>query len=632
MRKQYARTAVREPEERYFPLRGGLDLITPPYQIDPGKMLDCFRYEISASGGYKPQDGFERLDGHGLPSEAVFQFLVFADPAAAIPEGDVVTGATSGATGVSLAAGLVDFEGSGTAEDTTGTGAFLLTSGEFLEGEQITVNGSTVATIATAYTPNTEMEDSHELYFHWLAVEKRRALVQKVPGSGPVRGVWRYNGTLYAFRNNVAGTACIMWKEDPAAGWVTVTTPVLAPGGWFRFENTNFGGSSSTIRMYGCDGANKAFEFDGTNFHQITTGMADDRPIVLCEHAKHLFLGYRGGSLQHSPPTEPRGVWSVVVNAGEIGMGEELQDLMSLPGGVLGIWCKDSISLLYGTGVGTWDLKSHTKEAGAVAGTVQNCGKIIFLNAAGLADFSATNAYGNFKSGTISPAIQPLLDLRRKAPVCGSVAVSKKNQYRIFFSDGYFVSVHLGGKYPVFTQGHYDIPVRCISAPKRADDELGNIYFGSDDGYVYKMDSGVSLDHEPMNAYFRLPYAHQGAPRRKKRYREIEIELDAFGGKQLFLQFCPDFSLSSPDIPQHKVVDVSESTGNAGLWDVSDWNSFNWDAGEGAAGGGGTAAGRVDGVAREMGLMFYFQAKNTVTPLHALNGIFTYFNFLGRQK
>ena len=146
------------------------------------------------------------------------------------------------------------------------------------------------------------------------------------------------------------------------------------------------------------------------------------------------------------------------------------------------------------------------------------------------------------------------------------------------------------------------------------------------------MDSGVSLDHNPMTAYCRLPYATQQTPRIKKRYREIVIELDAFGGKQLFLQFCPDFSLTNPNIPQHQVVDVSESSGNAGIWNMSDWNFFNWDEGSGATGGGGTASGRVDGVSTEMGLMLYFNAINTVTPLHILNGVFTYFNYLGRQR
>lgn len=624
------RRGVQEPKEAYFPLRGGLDLVTPPYQIQPGKMIDCFRYEIAESGGYKPIDGYERVDGHGLPSEAVFQCLVFVDALLAIEKDTVLMGNTSGATGISLCSGMVDF-GDGVSVNMAGSGAFLLTSGQFVTGETVKVDGSAVGVISLAYIPNTELVDSHELYFHWLAIEARRAQVLRVPGSGPVRGVWRYNGDLYVFRDNEEGTACLMYREDAVAGWAVVATPDLAPGGSYRFENTNFGGSTSTIMMYGCDGKNKAFEFDGTNFNQITTGMAIDAPILICEHKKHLFLGFPNGSLQHSPPTTPRAAWSVVLNAGELGMGEELQDALSLPGGVLGIFCKDSIHILSGTGVDSWSLACHSKLSGAVKGTVQDVGKIIFLNNAGFANLSATNAFGSFKSGTVSPIIQPLLAQLRKSNPCGSVAVSGKNQYRIFFESGYFITASFGVNDVVFTQGHYDVIVRCISAPSRADNELGNIYFGSDDGYIYKMDSGVSLDNKPMSAYFRLPYANQKTPRIKKRYREIVIELDSFGGKQLLLQFYPDFSFNRPDIPQHSIVDVSESTGNAGIWDVSDWNSFNWNNGP-EAGGGGTASGRVDGISTEMGLMLYFNAINTVTPMHVLNGVFTYFNFLGRQR
>ena len=626
------RIQVKEPKEHYFPLRGGLDLITPPYQIQPGKMTDCFRYEIAASGGYKPIDGFERVDGHGIPSEAVFQYLVFTDPLLALAVNTVITGAISGATGTVLLSGLIDFGDGLPIESMDGKTAVLLGSGtSFVAGETIRVAAVDTGTIQEAFAPNTEVVDSHEQYYHWLAVEKRRALVQMVPGSGVVHP-WRYNGTLYVFRDNADGTACVMWKEDPSGGWVSVATPALLPGGTYRFENANFGGSSATIRMYGCDGVNKAFQFDGTTFTQITTGMAIDAPVAIREHKLHLFLAFPGGSLQHSPITNPTGTWSVVIGAGELGMGEEINELISLPGGVLGIWCKDSIHLLSGSSSADWSKSCHSKESGGIRGTVQNAGRVIFLNNTGLAELSATNAFGSFKSATISESIQPLLDASKKLAVA-SVGITSKNQYRIFFSDGYYITATFRGREVYFTYSNYDLIVRSISAPTRADNEIGNIYFGSDDGYVYKMDSGISLDDQPMTAYCRLPYSHQGSPRQKKRYREIVIELDAFGGKQLYLQFYPDFSLTVPDIPQHQLVDVSGTSGNSGIWDTVDWNEFNWYAADGVVGGGGgTASGRINGVATEMGLMLYFNAINTVTPLHALNGVFIYFNFLGRMR
>ena len=43
-------------------------------------------------------------------------------------------------------------------------------------------------------------------------------LAQAVPGSGPVRGVWLYNGDVFAWRDNAGGTALVMHKAT-AGGW-----------------------------------------------------------------------------------------------------------------------------------------------------------------------------------------------------------------------------------------------------------------------------------------------------------------------------------------------------------------------------------------------------------------------------
>lgn len=654
-RSKGRRPKVEEPREYYFPLRGGLDLTSPPYSIDPGKLIDCYRYEIAPSGGLKPIDGFERVDGQGLPSEAVYQCLefqtlkytniehylnidhyIYSEDQDPVPTNTTITGATSGATGVSVTDGTVVF-GDDDELQMISRGVFLLTSGVFQDGEQVLVDGVPYALVSTAYIPNSETSDEHESYYKWLVVEFFRSRINKVPGSGPVRGVWRYNGTLYAFRDNEDATACVMYKEDLTNGWANVGgLPSLSPGGAYKFINTNFGGSASTVMMYGCDGKNKAFQFDGSTFTQITTGMADDAPIDIYEHKKHLFLAFPNGSLQHSPPTDPTGTWSVVVDAGELGMGEEITNILGLPGGALGIWCKDSIHILYGSTANTssediWQLEPYSKESGAIAGTVQAAGKTLFLNNTGIANLEATSAYGGFKSGTISSIIQPLLDMR-KGNAVGSVVIASKNQYRIFFEDGYWITVSLSKSTPEFTQANYEKIVRCISAPKRATDEPGAVYFGSDDGYVYKMDSGVSLDDKPMLAYARLPYSHQGYPRRKKRYREMIVELDQFGSNEVHLSFSPDFSFSRSDVPEHGTVEIHETTSGAGLWDVSEWDNFSWTGGDIVTGGGGTAAGDIEGIATEMGMMLYFEALNTVTPLHILNGVFYYYNFLGRQS
>ena len=47
----------------------------------------------------------------------------------------------------------------------------------------------------------------------------------------------------------------------------------LVAGGKFEFVNYNFGGHVSTKKMYGVDGVSPAFEYDGTVFTPIPTGM-----------------------------------------------------------------------------------------------------------------------------------------------------------------------------------------------------------------------------------------------------------------------------------------------------------------------------------------------------------------------
>jgi hypothetical protein len=49
-------------------LDGGLDLVTPPLFVEPGRLIDCLNYECVDKVGYKKIDGFERYDGGASPS------------------------------------------------------------------------------------------------------------------------------------------------------------------------------------------------------------------------------------------------------------------------------------------------------------------------------------------------------------------------------------------------------------------------------------------------------------------------------------------------------------------------------------------------------------------------------------
>jgi hypothetical protein len=61
-----------------YPLGGGLDLVTSPMVIPPGKATAGLNYEPHPRG-YQRVDGYERFDGRPKPSEATYYILNYYD-------------------------------------------------------------------------------------------------------------------------------------------------------------------------------------------------------------------------------------------------------------------------------------------------------------------------------------------------------------------------------------------------------------------------------------------------------------------------------------------------------------------------------------------------------------------------
>lgn len=89
---------------------------------------------------------------------------------------------------------------------------------------------------------------------------------------------------------------------------VTLSGPSTAisflPGGKFEFDYANFAGQLKTTRLYGADGINRCFEFDGTIVAPISTKAATDTPKHIIVHAKALVVTI-GSSLMISGPGTP---------------------------------------------------------------------------------------------------------------------------------------------------------------------------------------------------------------------------------------------------------------------------------------------------------------------------------------
>lgn len=362
-------------------LKGGLNFIDAADGIAPGMLLSCRNYEPHyQTGAYRRISGFEVFDGQLRPHKAEYWKIGLAS----ISGGPFLYGETV-TDGVETAV-VVDYVVDAAAADDTGYLIVSELTNDVNTGATWTGNTSGATAVSTTDT-EFEGEEDEELHdaAQLAAEDYRRSFITKVGEGtceGSVRGVHVYNDTVYAFRDEIGGSAGTMWKST-ASGWeridlgykirftdgsqeptegqtitgassgascvvrrvvltrgmwagddgdgYVITTTInngpfiggedlqvggetfaissgtlpqeaqsLPSGGKYRFRNYNFGGHTSTFQMYGVNGQGNAFEYDGTTFTLIETGMAFDQPIHIGVHRGQLLLAYVGGSLQHS--------------------------------------------------------------------------------------------------------------------------------------------------------------------------------------------------------------------------------------------------------------------------------------------------------------------------------------------
>lgn len=630
-------------KQDFYPLAGGLDTMTPALMIDPGKCFDAQNYEPVITGGYRRIDGYERFDGRLSPTASVYWLLTIAQTGV-VNVGDTLTGATSAATlkvlaisGSMLVAGRV-------------TGTFVLS--ESLNHSGIVGSITSLPQASSAPAP---IDDANYML---LAANDRRADIGSVPGSGPVRGVWRYKGIVYAFRDNVGATASLMYKAT-ATGWTpvafgtellfsaglaagstigpgtiitngtatavvvivllrtgtwgngaagsliitplsgsfangdtidVVSTPIATaasastqitrlPGGTMEFCSINFTGSISTQKMYGVDGVNPAFEFDGTNYVPIHTGSNPDLPTHVINFKESLFLSIQG-NVEISGLGNPYS-WDVLQGAASFGVGDTITGFVPnggtyQTGSTMSIFTDKHLYTLYGTSSIDYKLVTSIWDMGFSAGTMQPVSNDTYgWTSRGIQTIITTLTFGDFDYNSISHEIQSLINVKQGLQI-SSTSLHAKDQYRVYFSDGTALTVGLtGDKMNGIMPLNYGLPVRCICTDQTP---LGPevTYFGSDNGFVYQDNIGTSQDGNPIEAWIRLAFNHTKSPRVRKRYRRAIFEgvVESFS----MLNISYDLGYGNADVqPSAPAADMSVN-GSGGYWDQFTWDQFTWDA------------------------------------------------------
>lgn len=614
---------------------GGWDNETPPLSVPSGFLRDAKNYECSVMGGYERVMGYERLDGRPAPSAAV-AYVIDITLTGTISVGDTVTGVTSAATAVVIAvvtgyitvtkiAGtfvsgeVLNVGGSPQATTTsvakgaptailraqyknlaadkyrddiaapTGSGNNL--GGAKLNGVVYTWRNNTGGTAANLWKSSATGWQAVTLYNEIsftvgaVAIPAEGATLTQGTVTATLKRLVRTSGTFAA--GTAAGRFIITNPSGGnfAAGAATLTGGVtctlsavqtaitLLPGGRYECIVANFSGGITTNRIYGCDGVNRGFEFDGEVVVPISTGMTLDAPSHVHAHKSHLFFSFFG-SVQHSSPGFPY-IWSVILGASEIAMSDTVTGFQTQPGseavGAMAVFSRNLTSILYGTGVSNWQLVQYRGELGAYAYSIQDVGQSIFMDDQGITSLKTAQSFGNFAHATLSTRIKTWLNGKR-GKITASCISRDKSQYRLFFSDGYalfFTFTKNGGMMPV-QLGH----AATWASSFEESDGTETILFGSTNGMVYQMEKGTSFDGGAIEHRIYLAWDWLKSPRLIKRFHNASIEISGDGYAEFSFSYRLGYSSTEIDQPgtQTETTPFAPTT-----WDEFTWDNFVWD-------------------------------------------------------
>ena len=193
------------------------------------------------------------------------------------------------------------------------------------------------------------------------------------------------------------------------------TAITMASGGRFEFEKCNFGGQLLTKRIYGCDGVNPPFEFDGVTLAPIATGLSPNRPAHIIFHKNFLFIS-QDSSLIYCAVGNPF-KWDAIDGGGEIATGDTVTGMITLPGSqttaTLGVYLQTNAAFLYGTDPTTFNFVTFNNSIGAVPYSVQNLFDTFFLDDLGVVTLKTTLNWGNFLPSTLTKNILPFIAAER---------------------------------------------------------------------------------------------------------------------------------------------------------------------------------------------------------------------------
>jgi hypothetical protein len=390
--------------------------------------------------------------------------------------------------------------------------------------------------------------------------------------------------TMYTSEGGSGGTGVVVavTAGDISRNLLPSEAELLAGKSKWRVIEANFWQNDEGAAIYGTTGADSAFLFDlDDHFAYIRPPISrsKDKPRHVAFHANHLVLGLDSGHILVSAVDVPND-FDTAGTATTWPFRDPVTGLNPLAGNALGVMCRESVHALVGTQApvdGANDpfrTQNITPKSGAIEYTVADVMGPMYADFNGVTNVDTSDKFGDFDVGRLTVAIEdwtrdrfqnrPSSELSDKGAIL-AVPVRAKNQYRIYFEDGYILNLYLGvpgqPAQPMFSHLDPDnltdkyVPTWLDSTILSTGRE--RIVMGDKNGNVWIVDGANGIQThsglDPVTCYITTNPVNTGYPQGAHKTLDFSLMGEFMGAEQVTYSIGYDY-LDVTSTPRTKVI------------------------------------------------------------------------------
>jgi hypothetical protein len=419
------------------------------------------------------------------------------------------------------------------------------------------------------------------------AREAARTAITAIPGSGITRGVHIYEGDVYGWRDDATPTNIEMYKAT-AGGWSKITAGTGTAGGSIQAVNSRFSlYKTNNVVMVWVDGVSDIHTYDGTTVATITHASlpaTGTYPTHVGVWNNRLFLAYPKGNVFFSAVGDPTD-FLAGSGAGTFQVGDDITGFTVTPGGDLLLTMKDRIEFITDTtstvpgSTFSFTKQTFSPNSGAIDGTVKRMlGTVYFADDRGVTTLQAAQEYGDFIANSLAKKVEQTYQSNKDNIVLATVN-RQDNQYTLLFNGTSNASGLVFSFKGKRLKGATKIKLNHLVyniAEGKDNNRNDQVYFGSSDGFVFKMYTGTSFDGTAIETRLGTSFYHYNSPTIWKHFKEAMFEVT--GEAYTSLSYRPDFDYNEEYFPTTQLeTDETEAVG--GVWGSGLWGVFTWGGG-----------------------------------------------------